>query len=469
MDKQSYMKEYLYNIQKLYIKNSHIKIHKRDLENIIIDEMHGIYKKYPFIMDKFIIDSLRDVLLTIPVDSIIDQIPMTQSIIDYYVLSETKKEFDYLVNNKFINKENYNLCNNIMFGSVISNNANAQIMKVPEINGYIILINSSLMDSVRILAKIIENLSEIDFDLKNNPICLNEASTMYNDLMMYIKTGITKSMIPFKLSNKAASYAGSMRDFIIAHEYAHYMHSHFYKNTIENDCIGNANIQMNWADEYEADDTAFDLVWFNAQEIFTKKLLQSGLFNQGEFEWLVADMSLTSCAVILNFFDHISFFNDYSFGKTSSHPPIFMRLFMLLGKIKKNLSYAPEFANHFLHNIFGFLKCFDEIFQNNNNITLNKEKYFQNSILRLILEMPDYEIINILLCVNKYLDGTISVDDMFKIDIRNTKYIFRLAESLHLEDYEFKEYIEKNIELLTINNTAIVEFYSRTKNAQSNV
>ena len=208
-----------------------------------------------------------------------DGVPRLQSIIDFSIMEETKSGFDRIIQEQFNNAESYNVSDKVFFGTADSNIATAYIQKVPDSDEFLIVINRQLWELAKLVSYM---LTIILFNEKGMPRSFNPENAesylryfLVNAASILNDSGLQKELQPVALEKGTMpeliwlKLDGSLHDFIIGHEYGHFLKSHFTNEcTYKTETLNGTDVKLNltsWNNEYDADRTGLDLTVFRAR------------------------------------------------------------------------------------------------------------------------------------------------------------------------------------------------------------
>ena len=208
--------------------------------------------------------------------------PALQSVNDYAIMRETKESFDKLIRSRFSQPERYAVSDKVFFGTLESATVNAMITTVPDSDEFLVLINRALWDLAKLLPfTLATTLFTEQFTFRPyDPACDYPNSSLSSEIVAAIMTRSRhiKQMPPLPPRNHPISLVHfslyrSIHDFIIGHEYGHFLRGHFKRDRrTETYSIGDLSLTLNttaWRNEYEADRVGLDLAVIGAREFMS--------------------------------------------------------------------------------------------------------------------------------------------------------------------------------------------------------
>ena len=205
-----------------------------------------------------------------------DRLPLLQSIIDFSIMENAKNDFDRIIKERFTNSESYKVSDKIFFGTMNSRVTTASIRKVPESDEFLIVINRQLWETAKFLTYVLtvvlfdenggwrgfnpENAEPyLRYFLRNTAAVLNGEEVQEETIPLELEKNSPREQIWLMLDE-------ALHDFILGHEYGHFLHSHFADdNAGKTETAGETDTKDNvtsWKNEYEADRTGLDLTVF---------------------------------------------------------------------------------------------------------------------------------------------------------------------------------------------------------------
>jgi len=263
--------------------------------------------------------------------------PELQSIVDYSIMSQTKEAFDDLILRRFSQPERYPVSDKVFFGTIESASVNAMITAVPDSDEYLIVINRALWDIAKLLPFTLattlftEEFTFRSFDPGRSYPYLPLSAELLASIMN--RTRPARSLPPLPPRDNPIAMVHlclyrSIHDFILGHEYGHFLRGHFAEDGRTHVCkIGDLSFSQNttaWRNEYEADRVGLDLAVIGAKDFMSHDANSSDPIAR---EAIGRAMSLgwLGCWASLQVLFHMDKTWRSVYTLDSSHPPSALR------------------------------------------------------------------------------------------------------------------------------------------------
>ncbi|MBN1888276.1 MAG: hypothetical protein JW850_09810 [Thermoflexales bacterium] len=326
-----------------------------------------------------------------------------QSLVDFKIMEETKAAFDHLISEKFERADQYRISDKVFFGTIETVVVNALITRVPDSDEFLIIINRQLWELAKLLSF---TLAGILFNKKGELRAFNPRNTEpYASIFVQNVVAILDHSWPTKqiplLKNTVPELMWvvldtSLHDFIMGHEYGHFLRSHFTNTgTLGTRRIGGMDISFNntsWKNEYEADGVGLDLAVFRARE----QMVSAGAnpanpMAQGAMSYAMT-LAYLGCWACLHLMLRMEQIWGIIYDADAKHPPTPLRIAAMLRIIIQQMPNegSAKYASEQLKNV---AQCIGILFQQvmsagtrKNNSQLNAlESAFQNLVFQAIL------------------------------------------------------------------------------------
>lgn len=331
-----------------------------------------------------------------------DHAPRYQSLVDYRIMRDTKAAFDDLIKTRFRNPDLYRVSDRVYFGTLEVDVVNALITPVPESDEFLILINRALWEGAKLLSYVLAGTlfsnphglgAEID-PRATDPF--TRAFLTHFPAILRGGPGNEGWPIPEKGSTLDVTWLlldQAMHDFIMGHEYGHFLRGHF-----DGQCervvrrVGDRDIRLNttgWHNEYDADRVGIDLAVMRAKE----QMLRASDAEGPELDPAVGMSMITTCLgcwACLHLFWRLEQTRDTVFRVDSSHPPSPLRINAMYWTILSQIP-DPGMKKYVADSLRNVARCVGVYFQHLPPATAAKpprvhlESAFQNAVFQAVL------------------------------------------------------------------------------------
>jgi hypothetical protein len=298
---------------------------------------------------------------------LMDMVPLTQDYEAFAILQQEKQFFDRLILRRFRNHDRYCLSEDVYFGTLERWNANeftAQILPVPGCDEYLVIIDQLFWDALALVTHIvIESVTPSRDRLVFDPRVADRYLVWYERLIDAVDQQSVFEPPAFVHRTQTSWWSWqnlrhSANSFVVGHEYGHFLHRHFSRNTAGEMGLGLPGSTLggcvaSWAQEFEADRTGMDLSGMLYQELgigrafFGPPLLRSRLEPQQLLRYMEQMnggivLAMQGILTALHVLSNIELARGHVHTSSFSHPPTDLRIVMAWHTFRYQLDEAID-------------------------------------------------------------------------------------------------------------------------------